>query len=61
LSTKPRLFERTIRNNITLGLGNFEFTEINPIQACEDAEIHDPITSLPNGYSTYWVSRLKHF
>ncbi|OJZ79547.1 hypothetical protein ASPFODRAFT_148904, partial [Aspergillus luchuensis CBS 106.47] len=49
LSTKPRLFERTIRNNIILGLGNSEFTEINLIQACEDADIHDPITCLPDG------------
>ncbi|PYH63975.1 uncharacterized protein BO88DRAFT_352050, partial [Aspergillus vadensis CBS 113365] len=48
ISTKPRLSERTIRNNIILGLGNSEFTEINLVQACEDADIHDPIICLPD-------------
>ncbi|OOF91973.1 hypothetical protein ASPCADRAFT_509887 [Aspergillus carbonarius ITEM 5010] len=52
VAQEPRLFEGTIRDNITLGLDNSEFTEADVIQACQDAEIHDFITSLPEGYST---------
>ncbi|KAJ5611398.1 hypothetical protein N7510_008117 [Penicillium lagena] len=49
---EPRLFEGTIRDNITLGLDGSEYTEDGLVQACIDAEIHSFITSLPNGYST---------
>ncbi|RAK97348.1 ABC transporter ATP-binding protein [Aspergillus ibericus CBS 121593] len=52
VAQEPRLFEGTIRDNITLGLDNSEFTEGDLIQSCQDAEIHDFITSLPEGYST---------
>ncbi|GCB21237.1 leptomycin B resistance protein pmd1 [Aspergillus awamori] len=52
VAQEPRLFEGTIRDNITLGLDESEFTEDDLIQACKDAEIHDFITSLPEGYST---------
>ncbi|GAB1207681.1 hypothetical protein APSETT445_006409 [Aspergillus pseudonomiae] len=52
VAQEPRLFEGTIRENITLGLDNSDFTEDEIIQACKDAEIHDFITSLPEGYST---------
>ncbi|KAK6812373.1 ABC multidrug transporter E [Aspergillus parasiticus] len=52
VAQEPRLFEGTIRENITLGLDKSDFTEDEIIQACKDAEIHDFITSLPEGYST---------
>lgn len=52
VAQEPRLFEGTIRDNITLGLDNSEYTEEEIVQACIDAEIHDFITSLPQGYST---------
>lgn len=48
----PRLFEGTIRDNITLGLDPSEYTDEELVQACTDAEIHNFITSLPEGYST---------
>ncbi|CAI7603823.1 unnamed protein product [Penicillium manginii] len=52
VAQEPRLFEGSIRDNITLGLDNSEYTEEELIQACIDAEIHTFITSLPEGYST---------
>ncbi|OGM40492.1 lipid A export ATP-binding/permease protein msbA [Aspergillus bombycis] len=52
VAQEPRLFEGTIRENITLGQDKSDFTEDEIIQACKDAEIHDFITSLPEGYST---------
>lgn len=52
VAQEPRLFEGTIRDNITLGLDESDFTEDDIVQACKDAEIHDFIASLPNGYST---------
>ncbi|OQD86118.1 hypothetical protein PENANT_c008G09372 [Penicillium antarcticum] len=52
VAQEPRLFEGTIRDNITLGLDNSEYTEEELVQACTDAEIHSFIISLPDGYST---------
>ncbi|KAJ5832960.1 hypothetical protein N7474_001271 [Penicillium riverlandense] len=52
VAQEPRLFEGTIRDNITLGLESSEYTEEGLIQACIDAEIHSFIISLPDGYST---------
>ncbi|KAJ5516806.1 hypothetical protein N7527_008366 [Penicillium freii] len=52
VAQEPRLFEGTIRDNITLGLDPSEYTDEELIQACTDAEIHSFITSLPDGYST---------
>ncbi|KAJ5314049.1 uncharacterized protein N7443_000933 [Penicillium atrosanguineum] len=52
VAQEPRLFEGTIRDNITLGLDGSEYTEEELVQACIDAEIHSFITSLPDGYST---------
>lgn len=52
VAQEPRLFEGTIRDNITLGLDESEYTEEELVQACMDAEIHSFITSLPEGYST---------
>jgi ATP-binding cassette subfamily B (MDR/TAP) protein 1 len=52
VAQEPQLFEGTIRDNITLGLKDSEYTEEELVQACVDAEIHTFITSLPEGYST---------
>ncbi|RAH47361.1 ABC transporter ATP-binding protein [Aspergillus brunneoviolaceus CBS 621.78] len=53
VAQEPRLFEGTIRENITLGLPNpSEVSDAEIEQACRDAEIHDFITSLPQGYAT---------
>ncbi|PLB46368.1 putative ABC multidrug transporter [Aspergillus steynii IBT 23096] len=53
VSQEPKLFDGTIRDNLILGLDRPEGTiESDMIQACQDAEIHDFIISLPDGYST---------
>lgn len=52
VSQEPRLFDGSIRDNITLGLSTSEYTEDELIEACKAAKIHDFITSLPDGYST---------
>lgn len=59
VAQEPRLFDGSIRENITLGLENTDFTEDELIQACKDAEIHDFITSLPQGYSTELGARAQ--
>ncbi|KAJ6007700.1 hypothetical protein N7540_011676 [Penicillium herquei] len=53
VAQEPRLFEGTIRDNITIGLEDSEYTEEELIKACSDAEIHDFVMSLPEGYSTH--------
>ncbi|GAB1202422.1 hypothetical protein APSETT445_001037 [Aspergillus pseudonomiae] len=58
VSQEPKLFEGTIRENLLLGLepgddGEFPASmEARMIEACKDAELHDFIISLPEGYST---------
>ncbi|UDD60581.1 hypothetical protein AFCA_007974 [Aspergillus flavus] len=58
VSQEPKLFEGTIRENLLLGLEPGDDGELEPsrearmIEACKDAELHDFITSLPEGYST---------
>lgn len=52
VTQEPRLFNGTIKENITLGLDNKTPNDSEITQACKDAEIHDFITSLPDGYST---------
>jgi ABC-type multidrug transport system fused ATPase/permease subunit len=56
VAQEPRLFDGTIRENLLLGLGsgsnNSSDMEEQMIQACKDAEIHDFIISLPEGYRT---------
>src|SRR5699024_11549991 len=44
------LFSGTNKDNITFG--NKHATEKAMIQAAKDAQIHDSITSFPNGYDT---------
>jgi len=52
VAQEPRLFEGTIRENLVLGLEDETPTEGQIIQACKDAEIHDFVNSLPEGYGT---------
>lgn len=53
VSQEPKLFKGTIRENLLLGLHqSFEVSEQDIVQVCRDAEIHDFIMSLPDGYNT---------
>lgn len=52
VAQEPKLFEGTIRENITLGLKDDEFTDDEIARVCKDAEIHDFISSLPQSYAT---------
>lgn len=53
VSQEPQLFDGTIRDNLLLGQTQTDaITEPQMIQACRDAEIHDFIASLPDGYNT---------
>jgi ABC-type multidrug transport system fused ATPase/permease subunit len=53
VSQEPQLFDGTIRDNLLLGQASPEtIPESQLIQACRDAEIHDFIASLPDGYNT---------
>jgi ATP-binding cassette subfamily B (MDR/TAP) protein 1 len=51
VAQEPTLFQGTIKENILLGVEESTSTEILH-QACRDAEIHDFIMSLPEGYQT---------
>ncbi|TVY41689.1 ABC transporter [Lachnellula occidentalis] len=51
VAQEPTLFQGTIKENILLGVDENTPTE-RLHQACRDAEIHDFISSLPEGYST---------
>lgn len=51
VAQEPTLFQGTIKENILLGVD--EDTPLEKLhQACRDAEIHDFISSLPEGYNT---------
>jgi ABC-type multidrug transport system fused ATPase/permease subunit len=52
VSQEPNLFDGTLRENILLGVDEESTTEEQLHQACRDAEIHDFIVSLPDGYDT---------
>ncbi|KAM7185763.1 ABC transporter-like protein [Rhypophila sp. PSN 637] len=52
VAQEPNLFDGTLRDNIFLGVDPDETTEEQLYQACRDAEIHDFIVSLPDGYNT---------
>jgi ATP-binding cassette, subfamily B (MDR/TAP), member 1 len=50
---EPTLYQGTIRENILLGIDDPTVVSEAQIQkVCQDANIHDFITSLPNGYNT---------
>ncbi|KAH8703559.1 putative ABC multidrug transporter [Talaromyces proteolyticus] len=57
VSQEPTLFDGSIQENLLLGVPSSdeedsEDLEAKMEQACRDAEIHDFITSLPDGYAT---------
>lgn len=51
VAQEPQLFDGTIHENLVLGLEH-DVSDEQVYQACKDAEIHDFILSLPNGYET---------
>lgn len=57
VSQEPALFHGTIRENILLGVDPAQVTEEQLHQCCRDANIHDFIVSLPDGYNTNIGSR----
>ncbi|KAG4433458.1 hypothetical protein IFR05_011062 [Cadophora sp. M221] len=52
VSQEPSLFEGTIRDNILLGVNSLDTPDSAVHLACQQAEIHDFIASLPSGYAT---------
>lgn len=52
VAQEPNLFDGTLRENILIGVDEATVTEEQLHQACRDAEIHDFIVSLPDGYNT---------
>jgi ATP-binding cassette, subfamily B (MDR/TAP), member 1 len=52
VAQEPRLFEGSIKENLLLGVDKDSVTEEQMRQAYKDAEIHDFIISLPEGYGT---------
>lgn len=50
VSQEPTLYEGTIRDNVALSVDSATEEEIQ--HACIDAQIHEFITSLPDGYNT---------
>ncbi|KIV81892.1 hypothetical protein PV11_04042 [Exophiala sideris] len=51
VAQEPKLFDGTIQENLLLGLDT-AISDERIVQACKDAEIHDFIVSLPDGYAT---------
>jgi len=51
VAQEPTLFQGTIKQNVLLGVSESTSDELLH-QACRDAEIHEFIMSLPDGYST---------
>ncbi|KAI9795552.1 MAG: multidrug-resistance transporter mdr5 [Piccolia ochrophora] len=56
VSQETMLYQGSIRENILLGM-NEDVPEERLVKACRDANIHDFITSLPEGYETESGSR----
>lgn len=52
VAQEPSLFQGTIRENIMLGIDPASVTDELLHQCCRDANIHDFIVSLPEGYDT---------
>lgn len=52
VAQEPSIFDGTIRENILLGVDQDAIEDETLFQACRDAEIHDFISSLPDGYET---------
>jgi ATP-binding cassette subfamily B (MDR/TAP) protein 1 len=52
VSQETHLYQGSIRGNLLLGLKDKDIDEELLIQTCKDSNIHDFITSLPEGYNT---------
>ncbi|KAH7385568.1 P-loop containing nucleoside triphosphate hydrolase protein [Phaeosphaeria sp. MPI-PUGE-AT-0046c] len=52
VSQEPTLYEGTIRENVALSVDTASATDAAIEAACRDAQIHEFITSLPDGYAT---------
>lgn len=52
VSQEPTLYQGSIKENILLGADRDDVPEEAIVQACKDANIHDFIVSLPDGFST---------
>lgn len=52
VAQESTLFQGTIRENILLGVEESSISDERLHQVCRDAEIHDFISSLPDGYTT---------
>jgi ATP-binding cassette, subfamily B (MDR/TAP), member 1 len=57
VAQEPALFQGTIRENILLAVDEGSVKDEDLHKACRDAEIHDFIMSLPEGYNTDIGSR----
>ncbi|KAK1752390.1 putative ABC multidrug transporter [Echria macrotheca] len=57
VAQEPSLFQGTIRENIMLGVDPDKVTDEQLHQCCRDANIHEFIVSLPEGYNTNIGSR----
>jgi len=52
VSQDTTLYQGSIRDNVLLGLDDADIPEERIIKACKDANIHEFILSLPDGYDT---------
>ena len=52
VSQETFLYQGSIQENIELGIKDRQISKEQLVQACRDANIHDFITSLPDGYNT---------
>ncbi|EFW13456.1 ABC transporter [Coccidioides posadasii str. Silveira] len=52
VSQEPIMYQGSIRDNVLLGVDRSTVTDEELYQTCRDAEIHDFIQSLPDGYAT---------
>jgi ATP-binding cassette subfamily B (MDR/TAP) protein 1 len=52
VSQEPTLYQGSIRENVLLGAADKEVTQEDIENACRQANIHDFIVSLPQGYET---------
>lgn len=52
VAQEPTLYEGTIRENVALSVDPEAATDERIHEACSDAQMHDFITSLPEGYAT---------
>ncbi|KAJ3480950.1 hypothetical protein NLG97_g7941 [Lecanicillium saksenae] len=57
VAQEATLFQGTIRENILLGVDESTITDEQLHQVCREAEVHDFIVSLPEGYNTNIGSR----